>query len=306
VLPNYPPISIEFDVKLSSNIPEYVEMLGSGRYPSGSVVPIEYQLTSLVIKEPEFSYWTGTFAGEKTAVFLEILVRDVESTAYFEVQDPCGSGLRGVTNPLVEMRIAATASGSYVNGTFNAYRGKSKKTGKDKYHQGVDFYANEGTAAYAIASGRVVRVLTGAPDRESNYNGGYGNVIIIACDVAINPYNDDGQFETTKTLYLQYSHLQAGNPVAINYRTGEPFKKGDPVYRGDLIGYTGRTGNAYEGVPNPHLHLGASFEINADGKIPSSSWVDVMPYINGTIDMAELENDFGKPNKGQLKNIICD
>lgn len=304
LLPNLPPIGIESEIKVYSNIPDYVTMLGSGTYPCGSQISIEYELTTWVYREPEFSYWTGTFENYKEPKFLYTVTCDAVSTAYFENPIPCGNREKGVTNPLKEMRIAATKSGSYVNGTFNAFRGY-KANGSPKYHKGVDFYAEEGTSTYAMFSGKIVCVKTEAPAKESRYNGGYGNIITIECDVYIDPYNDDGIYGETKTFYLQYSHLQAGNPVAINPRTGEYYKVGDAVFRGDLIGFTGRTGNAYEGVPNPHLHLGASFEMEANGRIPPDKWIDVMPYINGTIDMEQLANDFGKQGKGQLNNIEC-
>lgn len=306
LLPNLPPVGLECFLTVTTNIPKTVHMLGSGCYLAGTVVPIDYEVIHLDGVEPDFKYWAGAFERYEEPTLLYTILKDEESTAYFDIQNPCGDDEKGVTNPLKEMRIAATNSGSYVKGTFNAFRGYKKDGVTPKYHQGVDFYAEEGTPTFAMFSGRIVRVMTEAPGEESSYNGSWGNVITIKCDVAIDTYAEDDNYDDIQTLYLQYSHLQAGNPVAINPRTGVPFKKGDPVYRGDLIGYTGRTGNAYNNVPNPHLHLGASFEANDDGRIPSTSWIDVMPYINGTIDMTQLENDYRKPGKGQLNNVKCD
>lgn len=72
-------------------------------------------------------------------------------------------------------------------------------------------------------------------------------------------------------------HLQAGTPMAKNPRTGKAFAPGDIVYAGELIGYTGRTGNAYN-VDFYHLHLGVWKEgvgfINPEG------------FINGTLQWA--------------------
>ena len=42
--------------------------------------------------------------------------------------------------------------------------------------------------------------------------------------------------------------------MAVNPRTGTTFKPGDEVFAGEIVGYTGRTGNAYD-VDYPHLHL---------------------------------------------------
>ena len=69
------------------------------------------------------------------------------------------------------------------------------------------------------------------------------------------------------------------------------YKYGDSVYQGELIGYSGATGNAYN-VPNKHLHLG----IKVDG-----SWVDPAPYINGTFDVDNLS-----VNAGRIDISRCD
>lgn len=91
-------------------------------------------------------------------------------------------------------------------------------------------------------------------------------------------------------MYLQYSHLNYGTPVAVNPRTGELFKVGDVVYQGDLFAYTGKTGNAWkdEDVPNKHLDLTAGFTLDVMGKIKKHTQIDPVPFINGTINMNEL------------------
>lgn len=102
--------------------------------------------------------------------------------------------------------------------------------------------------------------------------GSYGNEIVIECEV-------DGE-----TLYFMYSHLNYGNPIAINPRTGIEFAIGDLVYVGDLIGFSGKTGNAHDDgdVPNKHLHLGISTDWHTDHR--DNNWIDPAPYINGTIN----------------------
>lgn len=78
--------------------------------------------------------------------------------------------------------------------------------------------------------------------------------------------------------------------TVINPRTGERFKNGDVVYQGDLIGYAGRTGNAYN-VPNYHLHLGVKY---------NGVYVDPVGFINGTINLSTLES-----TNGLIDSIIC-
>lgn len=69
----------------------------------------------------------------------------------------------------------------------------------------------------------------------------------------------------TKNKYpvsVGYCHLLVNNPVAVNPRTGEPFKPGDVVYQGEIISY-------------PHLHLVVK---------KNSNFVDPEPYINGKLN----------------------
>ena len=93
--------------------------------------------------------------------------------------------------------------------------------------------------------------------------------------------------------------MQYGEVTAWNPRKNRPFDEKDDIYAGEPIGYTGNSGNAYN-VPNPHIHMGASFTINPDGTIPNDSWIDAMPYLNGTYDSKTIQND-----EGMIKNIKC-
>ena len=88
------------------------------------------------------------------------------------------------------------------------------------------------------------------------------------------------------------SHEKTGIAAAYNYREGRVFKPGDKVYRGEIIGYTGRTGNAWD-VPNKHLHLVVK---NSTGR-----FIDPEPFLNGTI----YRNGKSVSDK-TLKNIKCD
>ena len=191
---------------------------------------------------------------------------------------------RGVANPLKQMSVAATGSGSYINGTYKALRGYYED-GTPRYHWGIDLYAKVGTPVYSMYSGIIVRTDTGHPDQYEDKS--YGNVIVTENEVK----------GCGRKVYLQYSHLQYGTPVAVNPRTGKPFAKGDRVFTGDLIGYTGRSGNAFNDadVPNKHLDLMAAFEVDAStGKLKSGALADPAPFLNGTIDMANLQRNRGR------------
>lgn len=179
---------------------------------------------------------------------------------------------KGVSNPLVDMKVAATKSGRHKNGLFGDYRGRQ--------HDGIDLKANVGMPCFSLYNGVVVAVNETYEDRY--YAHSYGNRIVIKSHV------------NGKDIDIWYTHLQSGNAININPRSLKKFKVGDYVFRGELIGYTGRSGNAYddEYVPNKHLHLGIKIE---------ETWVDPILYLNGEIDLDTIEE-----SNGEIINIKCD
>jgi len=93
-----------------------------------------------------------------------------------------------------------------------------------KFHAGLDFTAPQGTPIYATADG--VIKTAGFSD------GGYGNHVVI---------NHGYGYETL------YGHM-----FRVKVRTGQPVK------RGDLIGYVGSTGKS----TGPHCH----YEVHKNGQ----------------------------------------
>jgi murein DD-endopeptidase MepM/ murein hydrolase activator NlpD len=275
-------------VKLSCDIPDEVAMTGGGTYTVGSTAIIGYSQKHSV-KVLRLDHWTGGFAWMKSARFSHKVTEDVESTAYFATGRPAADNSKGITNPLTGMRIAASnvsmalsdkdesVYANYYGGTFGETRTDSE--GKPKRHDGLDLYAEVGTPVFAAYSGMISKAVSGHGDRYVENS--FGNELRITV-------SKDG-----KTFTVQYAHLQGGAPFAVNPRTGQPFKEGDKVYQGDLIGYSGRSGNAVY-VPNPHLHFG----ISAGGK-----WVDPKPYINGTYASGRKAID---RSKGRITGIRSD
>ena len=109
-------------------------------------------------------------------------------------------------------------------------------------------------------------------DKDGNYPVGYngdkngaGNRLYIGSNI-------DGE-----DIMVGYWHLLVDNPIAINPRTGMPFKSGDKVYQGEIIAYSGRTGNASNPneVPYAHLHL----VVKKD-----NIYVNPELYINGKLN----------------------
>jgi len=120
-------------------------------------------------------------------------------------------------------------------------------------HPGVDIVVPTGTPAYAIANGQVVK----AEERTT----GYGKHIVIG-----HPNVPDPEGGKTN-LYSSYSHL---SQILVS--------DGDIVKKGDLIGYTGKSGN----VTAPHLHFQVDREL-----APFFPYWPTGTTLNGQIANAE-------------------
>ncbi|MCM5681749.1 M23 family metallopeptidase [Schlegelella sp. S2-27] len=119
------------------------------------------------------------------------------------------------------------------------------RNGGTRPHQGWDLYAAPGTPCYAIADGKIELIETGSA---------LGNMVLLGFDRG-------GQ-----RLYAAYCHLSF-----VLARDGEP------VRRGDMLGYTGNTGNAASMTgDDQHLH----FEVRT-AKKPGHG-------LGGRIDPADL------------------
>ena len=100
-------------------------------------------------------------------------------------------------------------------------------------HKGVDIGTPMGTPVLAAKSGTVT---------SAGWNGGYGECIVI-------------------------NHGK-GNSTLYGHLSGYNVKFGDVVKQGQVIGYSGSTGNS----TGPHLHFGI---------IENDSWVDPLNYLTG-------------------------
>ena len=308
-LPNTPPIIPQmYQVKLTSNT-EGITMTGGGVFEQKTLIHINYSLDYDVL-EAKFTHWTGTFRLKKTVEFDYMVTENVESTAYFNVKKaPCHNAETNLTNPLSNMSVAPTDSGNYLRGLYHKVaRYYNEATRDSVYHWGLDLAAPEGTPIYAAATGRIVKLRKDCPKgkKGKKYNGRFGNEIIVACEGFIEPYADDGNFQDLKTVYMQYAHLQYGNAIAFNYREGRLYQENDMVYAGEIIGYTGRTGNAWN-VAHPHLHYGISFDGDERGKIAYHSWIDPADFINGEIDLEQLNKETKEKvaDGGKIKTTDC-
>ena len=88
-------------------------------------------------------------------------------------------------------------------------------------HEAIDIAAPRGTPVHAVDDGKVAKLFTSVPGGLTVY-----------------------QFDPAGQLAYYYAHLD-------RYAPG--LKEGEPLRRGDVIGYVGSTGNAAPDAP--HLHF---------------------------------------------------
>ncbi|MDE5955794.1 MAG: M23 family metallopeptidase, partial [Bacteroidales bacterium] len=222
----------------------------------------------------------------------------IEATAYFinilaPAKLPCRDKERGLANPLVEMKIAPTSKWktNYIGSTFGWTR--TDRDGNRKHHSGIDLYAEPGTPLYAICNGVISKTdkyVTCQPMRigKKTYPPGYKGDE----NGAGNRFTLEGTIDG-EIVKFSYWHLDAGKPVAINPRTGQPFRPGDRVYRGEVIAYSGRTGNANE-IEFPHLHLTVT---------KNGSRINPEDYLNGKVSRSP---DNRKISSTEITGIKCD
>ena len=100
---------------------------------------------------------------------------------------------------------------------------------------------------------------------------------------------------------IGYWHLFSNCPIALNPRTKRPFAPGDVIYQGELIGYTGKTGNCF-GIQYYHLHL-AVIDYEQRNLPGYKKYLNPENYINGDLDWEDTSKN--KINSRSIKNIKC-
>ncbi len=256
-----------YRVMVSANPPNGGKALGSGKfYSSFSLLTATISATAYL--GFEFVNWTGS-ATSSSRTYTFPVFEDMTFVANFR---PCFDD--NTANPLSSMALAPPVTNGVTNIAGATYG--NTRNGGAKKHNGIDLAGPVGTPIYAQFSGIVSAfpaIVSGQPNRivengiqryPSSYTGtdrdGGGNRIYIDSSVG------------GKTVKNGYMHLQAGTPFGTNPRTGQPWKAGDIINAGEVIGYIGVTGNANPNVPHLHLRtLVNGVEVN-----PAS-------YLNATV-----------------------
>jgi murein DD-endopeptidase MepM/ murein hydrolase activator NlpD len=139
-----------------------------------------------------------------------------------------------VLPPLQQMRFRTIGLQSAAQATYGTPQQVHRHSGGQlRGHQGWDLEAPEGTPCYAIEAGVVVDV---------GYHPQFGNYV----NLQFSPRAPNANMSTRGDTYFAfYAHLVGASVISI----------GSSVSAGQVIGYTGRTGNASGGAPHLHFEI---------------------------------------------------
>ena len=213
---------------------------------------------------------------------------DIEETE--EIPDeleekPCSKIINGqmVYMPLIIMELQPPNSWNR-DGCLYGYT-RTGNDGSPREHRGIDFAAPVGTPIFATYDGIVTHIVDEQVNKVKNGEGEYiypteytgdknaaGNRITIQSEI------------NGETVYMSYWHLQENTATTKPVAGG--IEVGTVVKAGQLIGFSGQTGNAMGG--EPHLHL-ATYKIVNGKKV----YVDPQPYLG---------IEFEKGDNGKLKS----
>lgn len=237
---------------------------GAGTYMAGEEVVCKASPQYVLGRATsEFISWSGYVNSSSPSISFTIpddyvaLDVNIQLTATFHDINPCGDA--NASDPLMEMAIQASGAGGWnlVGGTY----GYTRNGGSTK-HRGMDFSCPVGTPVHATHSGVVseVRADVIAGETWEDYIGrdgsdcpdvrrfNAGNAVEIRCNVKGAVYT------------INYYHL---SEILVS--------EGMEVQRGDIIAYSGATGNAGdESSGGPHLHYQVNIGTSRLDTDPSS------------------------------------
>lgn len=203
-------------------------------------------------------------------------------------EKPCSKIINGqmVYMVLIIMELQPPNSWN-MDGCLYGYT-RTNTAGAPQKHNGIDFAAPVGTPIFATYGGVVIEIIDEQVNRvktrgekyvyPDNYDiknkdkNGAGNRITIQSEI------------NGETVYMSYWHLQENTATTKPVAGG--IEVGTFVEAGQLIGFSGQTGNAMGG--EPHLHL-ATYKIVNGKKV----YVDPQPYLG---------IEFEKGDNGKLKS----
>ncbi|MFN3396731.1 MAG: M23 family metallopeptidase [Thermodesulfovibrionales bacterium] len=217
---------------------EYQKMEEKLLYYSNQFIELRATINALKRTEAEFRRIFSL--GSKEKILENVQLGDAGSLDMEALREQIKKTMDTVTGIREYLRTQkeiymATPKGWPLPGRITSYFGKRENPlhGGDDFHSGIDISASSGTPVKVTADGVV---------SFSGWSGGSGNLVVV----------EHG---------LGYSTFYAHNSSNL-------VKVGQQVKRGDIIAYSGATGNA----TGPHSH----YEIWKDGRP-----VNPVPFIEG-------------------------
>jgi len=145
----------------------------------------------------------------------------------------------GTDSPDALIVPVAGVERSAIHDMFNEVRGNRR-------HEAVDIMAPRGTPVVAADDGTVKKLFTSVP----------GGITVY-------------EFDPSQRFCYYYAHLD---------RYADGLHEGQPLHRGEVLGYVGSTGNAAENAP--HLHF-AVIRLDADKRWWKGTYINPYPLLAG-------------------------
>ncbi len=159
----------------------------------------------------------------------------------------------GTKTRIVKGRFIFPVPSAYANEKSVSSWFGSRNLAISPYHYGIDFAVPQGTEIYAADGGVVLEAYT-AEQTAGTTSWSYGTFVLIQ------HVSDNGNVNR-RTIYAHLSKLAV--------------KAGDTVLQGQIIGYSGATGN----VTGPHLHFELRLPVNGIYSSQKANAVDPKDYL---------------------------
>jgi murein DD-endopeptidase MepM/ murein hydrolase activator NlpD len=166
-----------------------------------------------------------------------VVARTVTAAPAAAVAEPLGTLSSGSDLPRPMIIPVAGVDRTAMRDMFNDVRGNRR-------HEAIDILAPRGTPVIAVDDGVVAKIFTSVPGGLTVY-----------------------EFDPDQRFCYYYAHLD---------RYADGLHEGQPLHRGDLLGYVGTTGNAPKDTP--HLHF-ALIRLDADHRWWKGTYVNPYPLL---------------------------
>ena len=241
----------------TGTVPAYAAVYESETAEKGYYVSVEYSgelyddesyvKTKGINGEIKYTYEITLYHGSETG--RRLFSSEVTKEPVAEIV------VRGTKKRIVTGTLSFPVPSEYANASCVSSWFGPRNLSISPYHYGIDFAVPQGTPVYAADGGVVLEAYT-AEQVAGTSSWSYGTFILLQ------HVSENGAINM-RTIYAHLSKLAV--------------KAGDTVTKGQIIGYSGATGN----VTGPHLHFELRLPVNGiyvSQKVNATDPKDYLPW----------------------------